>query len=154
MKLTGKILLSAGIVLVAIQFIQPARNKSELTSETDISKAMNVPDNVQGIIKKACYDCHSNNTEYPWYSYIQPAGWFLAGHIKKAREELNFSEFGGYTARRQSGKLDQIANEIRDNGMPLPSYRLMHKNARLSQEEKTLLTDWAEQSKTGITAEP
>lgn len=144
MKLLKRILVVAVIILVIIQFIQPAKNQSAQSSPNDISKVIAVPDSVQVILKNACFDCHSNNTEYPWYFHIQPVAWYLANHITKAKKELNFNEFAGYPARKQQNKLEAIANEITDNGMPLPSYRLMHKNARLDKVEKALLTNWAQ----------
>ena len=149
MKLLTKILLAIGLAAVIIQFIRPARNKDERAFETDISKVMSIPDSVQTILKNACYDCHSNNTSYPWYSNIQPAGWYLARHIRDAKEELNFSEFGSYAQRRQSSKMEELANVVRDDIMPLKSYKLLHKNARLSPDEKRLLIEWAENSKIG-----
>lgn len=150
MKLLKRILVAAVIILLIIQFIQPAKNQSAQTPATDISKVLVIPDSVQVILKKACFDCHSNNTKYPWYSHIQPVSWYLANHITKAKKELNFSEFGRYPARRQQNKLEAIANEINDNGMPLPSYRLLHKAARLDQVEKELLTNWVKHSEESI----
>lgn len=144
MKLLNRVLLGIGIILVIIQFIRPQRNNSGTNSVTDISMAINVPDSVQGILKKACYDCHSNNTVYPWYANVQPVGWFLARHIRLAKEDLNFSEFGSYPQRRQLSKVAAIADEIDENAMPLPSYRLMHKNARLQPWEKRLVIRWTE----------
>ncbi len=146
MKLIMKILIGVALIIIAIQFFQPARNTSQAANEYDITKAVNVPENVQVLLKNACYDCHSNNTLYPWYSSIQPVGWFLANHIKNAKESLNFNEFANYSERRQLNNLEGINDEIRDNGMPLLSYRLMHKNARLSQSNKKLITDWSEAS--------
>lgn len=146
MKPVKIILLGVLIILVVIQFIKPARNKSELAPTNGISKVLIVPDSVRTILQNACYDCHSNNTRYPWYSNIQPVAWYLANHIKKAKEALNFDEFAGYSALRQRNKLGGIADEVSDNGMPLPSYRLLHKNARLSREEKAQLTNWAQHS--------
>jgi hypothetical protein len=153
MKLLTKILLATGLAVVTIQFIQPARNRDERAFESDISKVMSIPDSVQTILKNACFDCHSNNTVYPWYSNIQPVGWFLARDIKLAKENLNFSEFGTYNQRRRLSKLNAIADEINENAMPLPSYRLMHKDARLLPEEKRLLISWAENSTAGATEE-
>ncbi|WP_173820176.1 heme-binding domain-containing protein, partial [Niastella vici] len=89
-----KMLLGVLIVFVVIQFIQPARNKNGQVLAADISKMYSLPENVQATLKTACYDCHSNNTQYPWYVNIQPAGWMLARHIKQGKAELNFSEFG------------------------------------------------------------
>jgi len=113
---------------------------------TDISKVITIPDTVLTLLKNACFDCHSNNTDYPWYSNIQPIGWLMAYHIKQAKNELNFSEFGAYSQRRQISKLDGIANSIKDNIMPLKSYKIMHKSAQLSTDEKSLLINWEQQS--------
>ena len=143
MKWRKKILLALLIVLVVIQFIQPARNKSSEIPSTDMAKTLIVPGNIQGILRTACYDCHSNNTSYPWYSRIQPLGWLLAGHIKRGKADLNFSEFGLYSVRVQISKLNEIANSLKDGTMPLSSYTIIHKNAQLSKEGKALLIDWA-----------
>lgn len=142
-----KILLVISVVFIVIQFIAPFRNKDGRVLETNISKMFNVSDSVQAVLTKACYDCHSNNTNYPWYSTIQPIGWLLAKHIKQGKAVLNFSEFGNYSKRKQLSKLTGIANSIKDNTMPLPSYKWMHKNARLTNTEKELLIKWIQQSK-------
>ncbi|MGY3053106.1 hypothetical protein ACVWYG_001303 [Pedobacter sp. UYEF25] len=143
-------LLALLIVVIAIQFIQPAPNKNGQVLETDITKVVGIPKNVQGILKTSCYNCHSNNTEYPWYSKIQPGGWWLASHIKKGKEELNFSEFGSYSKRRQQSKLKSIINSIDDGTMPLPSYTLIHKNAILSNGDKMNLKKWASSMKDSL----
>ena len=147
-----KIGLSVLVIFIAIQFIQPAHNKSDGILITDISKMVAIPDSVQVILKNACYDCHSNNTSYPWYSNIQPMGWLMAKHIKQGRAVLNFSEFGNYSPRKQLSKLTGIANSIRDGNMPLASYKWMHKNARLDSIEKALIINWVQQSKDSLSA--
>ncbi|MFA5814946.1 MAG: heme-binding domain-containing protein [Bacteroidales bacterium] len=152
MSLIKKILLVIGIVFIAIQFIQPAHNKSGQVLATDISKIVSIFDSVQAVLKNACYDCHSNNTNYPWYSNIQPMGWLMAKHIRQGKEALNFNAFGSYSLRRQLSKLNGIANSIKDDIMPLSSYKLMHKNAQLSTNEKTLFINWAQQSKDSLSA--
>ena len=152
MKSIKRILLATGIIFICIQFIQPDHNKNGQVLNTDISKMIVVPDSVQTILKNACYDCHSNNTNYPWYSNIQPMGWLMANHIKNGKAELNFSEFGTYPLRRQVNKLTGIANSIQDGIMPLSSYKLMHKNAQLTTSEKTVLIKWVEQSKDSLSA--
>src|SRR6185312_2150835 len=145
-----KILLAALIVFIAIQFIRPARNESRQPSPADISKIDSVPGTVQAILKPSCYDCHSNHTNYPWYSNIQPAGWWLASHIKEGRSELNFSEFGQYSVRRQRSKLFAIAKSIEDGTMPLRSYTLVHSNSRLTTHGKALLINWANKTKDSL----
>jgi hypothetical protein len=138
--------LSAGAVLIGIQFFRPALNKNDQVFNTDISKIVTTSDSVQILLKNACYDCHSNNTNYPWYSKIQPVGWLMAKHIRKGKDELNYSEFGSYSPRRQLSKLNGIANSIRNDIMPLSSYKWIHKNAQLSKYEKVLLINWVQQA--------
>ena len=145
-SLLKKILLSTGVVIIGIQFIRPALNKSNQVFNTDISKIVTTSDSVQILLENACYDCHSNNTNYPWYSNIQPIGWLMAKHIRKGKDELNYSEFASYSPRRQLSKLNGIANSIRDDIMPLSSYKWMHKNAQLNKFEKTLLFNWVQQA--------
>lgn len=152
MSLIKKIGLSLLVVFIAIQFIQPVRNKSDRISATDISKIVSIPDTLQIILKNACYDCHSNNTNYPWYSNIQPMGWLMAKHIKQGKAVLNFSEFGNYSPRKQLSKLTGVANSIKDDNMPLASYQWIHKNARLDTIEKALLINWVQQSKDSLSA--
>ena len=150
MRLYKKILLTLLIVFIAIQFVRPAKNKSAQVLPTDITKTVNIPDEVSDIFENSCYDCHSNNTRYPWYFTIQPMGWMMARHIKNGKEKLNFSEFGSYTTRRQISKLKGISNSIKDDMMPLSSYTLMHKNAMLSQTDKTIIRDWTQKTADSI----
>ncbi len=147
MRIAIRIVLVVLVVFVVIQFIRPARNKDDTVSGTGISSVIPVPDSVVVILNKACYDCHSNNTRYPWYANIQPVGWFLSNHIKDGKGDLNFSEFAGYTKRRQLNKLGQISEIISKDEMPLKSYKMMHKEAQLNSNEKALLINWAEKSR-------
>lgn len=143
MRILKKILLALLIVFIAIQFIRPARNVSGQVLPTDITKTVNVSDRVLDIFKNSCYDCHSNNTRYPWYMNMQPMGWIMAMHIKNGKRNFNFSEFGSYSERKQANKLRAIATSIKDGSMPLPSYTIMHTNARLSKEDKEFIINWA-----------
>lgn len=147
-----KILLTILIALVFIQFIRPSYNKSNQVLPTDISKMTYIPESVHTLLKNTCYDCHSNNTEYPWYVNIQPTGWLMAKHIKQGKEVLNFSEFGSYSARKQLSKLTGITNSIKDDIMPIRSYKWMHKNARLTEAEKTLINTWVQTLKDSLAA--
>ena len=150
MKLYKKILLALLIVFIAIQFIQPAHNISGQVLPTDITKTVNVPDKVLDIFKNACYDCHSNNTRYPWYVHIQPMGWMMARHIKNGKDNLNFNDFGSYSKRKQANKLQSIETSIKEGTMPLSSYVSMHTDARLSAEDKKLITDWVSVAKDSL----
>jgi hypothetical protein len=150
MRLAKRILLLSGILFIALQFIRPVHNKSRQVLTTDISKVITISDTVLTLLKNACFDCHSNNTYYPWYSDIQPIGWLMTYHIKQAKNQLNFSEFGTYSQRRQLSKLDGIANSINDDIMPIKSYKIMHKSSQLSPEGKALLINWAQKSKDSL----
>lgn len=150
-KILFALLFVIVVVFTAIQFIQPARNISGQVLRTDISNTYNIPENVYALLKNACYDCHSNNTNYPWYSNIQPVGWLLAKDVKNGKAKVNFSEFGSNSLRRQISKLQGIENRIKDGTMPLPPYQLMHKNARLTKEEKELIIGWIQKTKDSIT---
>src|SRR5439155_20340848 len=101
MKKIKKVLIALLVIFVVIQFFRPAKNKSDKPSLNDISTKYNLPEDVKNILKTSCYDCHSNNTIYPWYSEVQPVGWWLNNHINDGKNEVNFSEFAAYPIRRQ-----------------------------------------------------
>ncbi|HSD06163.1 heme-binding domain-containing protein [Flavobacterium sp.] len=131
------------IIFLLIQFYHPARNigfEQDLTA--DFTRVYPVPKNVEVILRTSCYDCHSNNTNYPWYSNIQPVRFFMDSHINEGKEELNFNEWGNYSKRRQNSKLKAISKEIKENEMPLASYTLIHKNAVLSSIQKQEVMNW------------
>lgn len=134
------------VALIAIQFIKPPKNQSEEIAQNQIGARHNVPADVQQILKVSCYDCHSNNTIYPWYSKIQPSAWFLDKHIREGKRELNFSIFSTYPASRQYKKFKEIGKEVKDGDMPLLSYRLIHRDAVLNADEKLALQNWAANS--------
>jgi hypothetical protein len=139
-----KVLLVLLVILVIIQFIHPGKNSSSQDAMlfNDISKKYIVPENVHEILKTSCYDCHSNNTVYPWYSKIQPVDWWLTNHINEGKREVNFSEFATYGIGRQYKKLEEIMEQVKEDEMPLSSYTLIHKNAILSTDKKQALAAW------------
>ena len=133
-----KILIVLLVLIIVIQFFKPSKNLSSAKSPNDISRVYNVPENVSVILDKACNDCHSNNTVYPWYAEIQPVAWWLNNHIEEGKDELNFSEFTSYAPARQYHKLEEIKKQIDEGEMPLSSYTLIHTNAKLTNAEKTI----------------
>lgn len=140
-KTLGYILL---VVLVVIQFIRPAKNINTIDANKQISAVMPVPQNVQTILTKACNDCHSNNTVYPWYSNIQPVAWWLSDHIKDGKKHLNFDEFASYSLRKQYHKMEETIDMVKGGEMPLESYTIIHGDAKLTQDEKVAITSWAQ----------
>jgi len=132
-------------VLIVIQFIRPERNISEMPSENDIRVHHPLPGNVESILKRACYDCHSNNTNYPWYTNIQPIGWWMQDHVNEGKRELNFSEFATYSPKKADHKLDEVIELVEEKEMPLESYTLIHKDAVLTADETETLINWAKE---------
>ena len=130
--------LVVAIVLV-IQVIPVERNVSTVPPGQSFEKTEKVPANVAAILKVSCYDCHSNNSRYPWYSELQPGAWFMARHIKKGKEELNFDEFNNYSKRRKKAKIKSIISQIEKEEMPFKSYLLLHPDAGITLNKKKVL---------------
>ena len=140
-------------ILIIIQFIRPARNISSAEQVNHISKKYTVPANVNTVLEKACNDCHSNNTVYPWYTNIQPVGFWMDDHVKDGKDELNLSEFLTYSPKKARHKMEEVVDVVKEGEMPLDSYTWIHTEAKLTQEEKLALTDWASALVTQITKE-
>lgn len=138
------------VALVGIQFIPMSRNVSQDVPSTDFILTFKPTENVSNILKTSCYNCHSNNTIYPWYSHIQPVGIYLEGHINKGKKNLNFSEFGDYSGRRQKNKITSMIDQIKNDRMPLPAYTFIHHDAKLSREDKQMVTAFLESVRDSI----
>jgi hypothetical protein len=138
-----KIVYALLVVLVIIQFIKPSRNVASEMSANDIEKNYTVPENVKANLARACRDCHSNNTIYPWYANIQPVAWWLNGHIEDGKKHFNLSEFAAYPPKRADHKLEELVESQTDHWMPLESYVKLHPDARLTQAQSQEVIDWA-----------
>ena len=138
------------VAFVGIQFIPTTRNQSDTEPESDFMLVNNVPENIQNKLQVSCYDCHSNNTQYPWYNQVQPVAWFLEDHIKEGKAELNFNEWDSLSNRRKKSKLRSIIKQIENDEMPLDSYTLIHREASFSEAEKQELIQWVERLKDSI----
>jgi hypothetical protein len=142
MRKTIKILVVIFIVtFVVIQFFQPEKNIGEIT-ENHILKQEQLPEIVQQTIKNACLDCHSNNTRYPWYDRISPRPWMINKHITKGKGELNFSEWRELDDYDKIGALEDIRQELEQKTMPLKAYVMIHREAKLSEEQVAALLAW------------
>jgi hypothetical protein len=139
-----KIFLGLGAVLVLIQFVRPKKNESgDLTY--DISTKYTVPAEVQEILKVSCNDCHSNTTQYPWYSNVQPVAWWLNNHVVDGKRHLNFSTFTKLPVAVQNHKFEETIEMVEEKEMPLASYTYfgLHKEANLTQQQRNAVMDWA-----------
>ena len=127
---------------MVIQFIQPKRNISGGLGENDISKAYAIPEGVHQTLTQKCYDCHSNDTRYPWYFNVQPIGWWLAAHVYEGKSHLNFSEFRSYRADQAQRKLEDIIEMVKERAMPLKGYVLLHPHAEITTEDEQAINAW------------
>jgi len=150
MKTVKIILLILLVAFVGIQFIPAERNQTDIVPLTDFMLVNNVPNNIKNKLQLSCYDCHSNNTKYPWYNKIQPVAWFLEEHIKDGKKELNFSDWTTYSNRRKKSKLRSIIKQLESGEMPLNSYTLIHKDAKLLMEETNEMINFITQLKDSL----
>ena len=147
-----KILIALLVIFVIIQFFRPSKIISAGQQANNIETKYAVPADVKIILEKACYDCHSNNTQYPWYNNIQPVAWWLKRHVDEGKRELNFDEFTNTALRRQYHKLEEVEEQVKEGEMPLPSYTWIHKNAILTDVEKNALYAWVSSTRAGMEA--
>ena len=143
MKIIKKIIVSLLIAFIVIKFFRPKKNVSAQTSSNDITLLYSIPADVKTILAKACNDCHSNNTKYPWYSQIQPVAWWLDDHVKEGKKHFNISEFASYRLRKQYHKMEEVEETVGEDVMPLPSYTWIHKDAVLTKEEREKIIAWS-----------
>ncbi len=124
------------VAFIGIQFVPVERSNPPVTGEID------APPRVKEILMRSCYDCHSNETVWPWYSYIAPASWLLADDVAEGRAELNFSEWKGYDEKRKLKKFKETREEVEEGEMPQWYYVIMHPEAKLSDADKQALFEW------------
>lgn len=137
-----KIILFVLAIFIVIQFFGVNKSVPEIEPSVDFLNIHQPPVNVESIFRSACYDCHSYETTYPWYSNIQPVAWWLQRHIDEGREEMNLSRWDEYSAEDADHYLEEIIEVVDEEEMPLPSYTWAHSEARLSDEQREALTNW------------
>ncbi len=131
------------VIAVVIQFFKPEKNLGAPGPDHIFAKEQ-IPENIQRTLKNACMDCHSNQTTYLWYHNIVPVAWMINDHITEGKKELNFSEWGQMDTFDKIGALDEICKEVENKKMPIKAYVQMHKEAKLTDEQRAELCGWAE----------
>lgn len=136
------ILIGVLALVIVLQFFRIDKVNPKVVLSNDFIEISQPEQKIQKILRTSCYDCHSNETNYPWYSNVAPISWWLADHIEEAREHLNFSEWGNYNEKKQKHKLHECYEEVEEGEMPLESYTWTHSEANLTNEEREYLENW------------
>jgi len=131
-----KILIAVGVILIGIQFIPLDRSNPPVTQEID------APINVLSILETSCYDCHSNETDWPWYSYVAPISFLVVSDVQNGRKRVNFSEWDKYDDKKKEKKLEHIIEMVEEGDMPIPKYLITHPDAEMDSEKIRVLKDW------------
>ena len=138
------------VLIGAIQFVPVELPQNNPDRSADLLRNTTLPEDVSKLLVQGCYDCHSQQIQYPWYAYIAPVSWLVARDIKAGMEELNFSQWANLNTRKKIGALSDIAEQIEQKEMPLHIYTFMHPEARFSAEERARIIEWAEATASGI----
>ncbi len=141
------------VAFVGIQFIRPERTNPSFDRAKDFASQPGSDSSIASILRRACYDCHSDETRWPWYSNIAPASWQVVDDVNTGRRHVNFSIWGKYPPSRRSESLDDIHDQISSGDMPLKKYLLLHPDARLTQAERDSIVAWADREKQKLGAE-
>lgn len=132
-----KILIAVAVVAVAMQLVPLDR------SNPPVQEEIQAPPQVMQILRTSCYDCHSNQTTWPWYSWVAPISYLVVYDVHEGRDELNFTEWNRYDPTRREKKIREVAEEVGEGKMPLPIYLLTHRGAAMTEESRRTLEEWA-----------
>lgn len=141
-SLIKRILLVLLLVIIVMQFFRIDKNNPPVVKSEDLISITKPPAEIEKMLRSACYDCHSNETVYPWYSNVAPVSWMLEHHVEEGREHLNFSKWGTLSVKKQNHKMHECAEEVAEGEMPMNSYTWTHSDASLSATQKKTLSDW------------
>ena len=155
MALRAKLKWSAvvvALIVAGLQFSTPVHTNPSVDNAQTLAGSTTVPAEVSALFARSCNDCHSNTTNWRWYTYVAPVSWFTVGHVNEGREELNLSEWGRYSKRKKETRLNAICGECRSGSMPLASYTFVHREAKLSPEEVRMICEWTENARRQLEA--
>lgn len=142
MGIMKKKLLIALAILLAIQLFQIDKTNKPINKNLDYVSITHAPKNIEKILEKSCYNCHSNQTIYPWYANVAPISWLVKSHINEGKKFLNFSEYGLYNVYQKDHINKGLYEVIKNGRMPLSSYLLLHQEDNLSKEQRQELLNW------------
>ncbi len=139
-----RILIIVLIIFAILQLFQPDRNLSSENLKSDIANHYNIPDSIENLINTSCYDCHSNNTDYPWFINVQPIGWYMQAKVTRGKQHLNFSEFGTLKKEIAIRRLTEIDEVMKRNIMPLKAYKFYNSSSNLTEGQRSTISKWAQ----------
>ena len=154
MKLLKKIGLVLLLVFIVAQFFSPEKNQGSTEDLTAFLNETKPSPEVKTILETTCFDCHSSNTKYPWYDKITPINFWLNEHVEDGKKHLDFSKWSDYSIKRKDHKFEEIAEEVEEKKMPLPSYTWTHGDANLSEAQIKAVVDWVNQVRMGYALAP
>jgi hypothetical protein len=146
-RLGKKIGLAVLVFVAAIQFIPVKRTNPIVDRSQSIYATLPMPAGAKAVFERSCKNCHSDGTEWPWYSYVAPVSWVIARDVHQARAAMNLSEWGRYSANQRTDKLEEICEQVTKGDMPDRKYTLIHRHARLTAKERDLVCQWTEDSR-------
>lgn len=152
MKILKRVLIGLGVLFIAIQVIRPAKTNPEVDETKTLQANSQINPQVAAIFERACNDCHSSKTTWPWYTQVAPVSWYVIRHVNQGRKELNFSDWGKYEAKRMVRKLQEICEQVEQGKMPIKNYVLLHPDAALSDADRQAICDWAKQERERVLA--
>jgi Haem-binding domain len=138
---------ATGFLLLTIQFVPVDRNRAAANPSNSIYAAQPMPPGVMAVFERSCKDCHSNETAWPWYSYVAPVSWVVARDVHRGRKKMNFSEWGSYPAQQKEDRLEEICEQVTNGEMPDRKYAIFHRNARITPQERDSVCQWTEDSR-------
>ena len=138
------ILVITLLIIIGIQLIPIDKPETNDDKSKDLITNNNIPEDIALMLKTSCYDCHSNQTVYPWYASVAPVSWLVIRDIKEGRKELNFSDWETYSKMDKAKLLNDILEEVEEAEMPMPIYFITHSDAKLSEQDRKALINWSE----------
>jgi len=146
MRLGAKVAIAAAVVFVGLQVIPVDRSNPPVIESRTIFASEALPAKVGMVLRRSCADCHSNETRWPWYSYVAPTSWIVAHDVHAARRQMNLSEWAGYSQKKKEERLNGICEQVVNGDMPEGKYALIHRRARVSDEERAAICQWVERA--------
>jgi Haem-binding domain len=144
---TRHIAVAIGFLLLAIQFVPVDRSNPAIDPPRTIYASLTMPGEVKAVFERSCKNCHSNETDWPWYSYVAPVSWVVGHDVHQARKMMNFSEWGRYSAERKEDKLEEICEQVTKGDMPDRKYAIFHREAKVTAQEREAVCQWTEDSR-------